>query len=321
MEKALELVEGNNTFGGILLVSGCCVGAGMLGMPIVAATAGFIPSSLAMILCCAFMICTGLLILEANLWFDHETNLSSMMESTLGKAGKLIYSTVFIGLLYCLLVAYISGAGELFGVFLSSLFQVTIPKWVGGLICLLMTGYLIYLGTGVIDRVNRMLMIGLSLAYVFIIAWGSLYVHPRALLYQNWSASLMSMPLMLIAFGFHNLIPSLRTYLKGDKQGLRLSIIAGSLIPLIVYLVWQGVVLGMLPYADSIQLDAALGNSKMVTTLIQAVLGSSSVLILVNYFAFFAILTSYLGNAFSCVDFLADAFQLKQTNLVRLPIY
>lgn len=317
MEKVVDLAQRKNTLGGILLVSGCCIGAGMLGMPIVAATAGFIPSSVSMIICCAFMICTGLLILEANLWFAHEANMSSMLESTLGKAGKLIYGVVFIGLLYCLLVAYLSGAGELFSLFLSSALHIPIPVWMGGMVCMGLTGYLIYLGTGVIDQVNKLLMIGLALSYVSIIAWGAFYVQPSALLYQKWSASLLSMPLMLIAFGFHNLIPSLRTYLGGDRQGLCLAIIVGSLAPLAVYLVWQGVVLGMLPYADSAQLDAAIGNSEMVTTMIQTVLGSSMVLILVNYFAFFAIVTSYLGNALSCVDFLADALHLKQTKVVR----
>lgn len=317
MEKVIELAQKKNTLGGILLVAGCCIGAGMLGMPIVAAKAGFIPSSIAMILCCAFMICTGLLILEANLWFSHEANISSMLESTLGKTGKLIYGGVFICLLYCLLVAYISGAGELFSLFLGSVFQITVPTWMGGLVCVLWSGYLIYLGTGTIDWINRLLMFGLALSYIFIIAWGAFYVQPSALLYQKWSSSLLSMPLMLISFGFHNLIPSLRTYLKGDKQGLRLSIVVGSLVPLALYLIWQGVVLGMLPYANSVQLDAAIGNSEMVNNLIQTVLGSSSVLILVNYFAFFAILTSYLGNALSCVDFLADGFRLKQTHIVR----
>lgn len=317
MEKVIDLVQKKNTLGGVLLVSGCCIGAGMLGMPIVAATAGFIPSSLAMILCCAFMICTGLLILEANLWFDHETNLSSMLESTLGQAGKFIYGTVFIALLYCLLVAYTSGAGELFALFLSSLLQTPIPTWMGGLVCILMTGYLIYLGTGVVDRLNRLLMVGLGLSYLVIIAWGAYYVEPSALLYQKWSTSLLSMPLMLIAFGFHNLIPSIRTYMRGDKEGLRLSIVVGSLIPLAVYLFWQAVILGMLPYADSAQLNEAISHSEMVTNLIQTVLGSSSVIILVDYFAFFAILTSYLGNALSCVDFLADGFRLKKSNVVR----
>lgn len=315
--ETLANVRRGNTLGGVLLVSGCCIGAGMLGMPIVAATAGFIPSSIAMILCCAFMICTGLLILEANLWFKGEANLGSMLESTLGKTGKRIYGCVFICLLYCLLVAYISGAGELFGSFLSSIFQVEVPMWMGSVTCVALTGYLIYLGTGVVDSINRLLMIGLALAYLCIVVFGAAYTDPRALMYQEWSAALMTMPLMLVSFGFHNLIPSLSTYLQGDKRNLCYTIIVGSLIPLAVYLVWQSVILAMLPYANSQVLQEALSHSEMVTNLLQSVLGSSIVFLLISYFAFFAIVTSYLGNALSCVDFLIDSLHLKQTSAAR----
>ncbi len=37
-------INKNNLLGGILLIAGCCIGAGMLGLPVLSALAGFTPS-------------------------------------------------------------------------------------------------------------------------------------------------------------------------------------------------------------------------------------------------------------------------------------
>ncbi len=91
-------------FGAILLIAGCCIGAGMIGLPVRSAMAGFMPSSIAMILCYLFTTVTGLLLLEATLWFEHQVNLPSIVEITLGKVGKAITLVLFLFLFYCLFV-------------------------------------------------------------------------------------------------------------------------------------------------------------------------------------------------------------------------
>jgi tyrosine-specific transport protein len=63
----LSLFHTNGKFGATLLITGCCIGAGMLGMPVMSALAGFIPTTVAMIACYVFTTITGLLILEATL--------------------------------------------------------------------------------------------------------------------------------------------------------------------------------------------------------------------------------------------------------------
>jgi amino acid permease len=72
------LTKEGNTLGATLLITGCCIGAGMIGLPVMSAMAGFIPSILAMLLCYFLATGTGLLILEAILWFDQRVNLISM---------------------------------------------------------------------------------------------------------------------------------------------------------------------------------------------------------------------------------------------------
>ena len=306
-----------STFGAILLVAGCCIGGGMLGLPVVSAPAGFIPSTVAMFVCCFFMITTGLLVLEANLWFKRDVNLISMAGHTLGKTGQAITWFLFLFLFYCLFVAYTSGSGELIAGFLTAFFNYPIPDFVGSLITATTLGFLAYLGTRTVDTLNRVFIFGLAIAYCLLIVLGATHIHPEALLVHHWKAALGTLPIMLISFGYHNLIPSLSTYLGGNVRKMRKAIIVGAMIPLFLYLLWQAVILGMLPYENKEKLQALANHSDMVTNLLSSASQSPLVLIFINLFAFFAIVTSFITNALSCIDFLFDGFDLKRTRQNR----
>ena len=77
--------------GGVLLIAGCCIGAGMLALPVVTGIGGFIPSIILMVFIWLFMATTGMLLLEANLALGVNLSLISLAEKTLGKPGKSNY--------------------------------------------------------------------------------------------------------------------------------------------------------------------------------------------------------------------------------------
>ena len=76
--------------GGILLITGSCVGAGMLGLPIITGLAGFGPSLLMFVTVWLFMTATALLLVEANGWFTRKVNFMSIVEHSLGRGGKIL---------------------------------------------------------------------------------------------------------------------------------------------------------------------------------------------------------------------------------------
>lgn len=112
METQQKKKSGSLT-GGILLVTGCCIGAGMLGLPVLSALAGFVPSTFMFFISWIFMVCTGLLLLEVNLWFQDEVSIISMADRTLGTIGKIVGWGGFLFLFFALMVAYLSGTGIL----------------------------------------------------------------------------------------------------------------------------------------------------------------------------------------------------------------
>ena len=316
METHQSSKEGS-ALGAILLIAGCCIGAGMLGLPVMSALGGFKPSLCMFFLSWLYMTTTALLLLEVNLSFSHEVSIISMADKTLGIAGKAVAWLCYAFLFYALGVAYIAGSGELLADFILSTAGAEIPNWVGSLFVSLLFGMFVYLGTHAVDRFNRLLMLGLVVTYLLLVGLGIPHVNHEHLNYHNWSLAPLMLPVMIISFGFHNMIPSLTTYLKGNISKLKLAVIGGSLAALIIYLVWEYVILGLVPVAGQESIFKEIDHNNMATEVLSNAVGAAWVTRVAQYFAFFAIVTSFLGNSLSFVDFLADGFRIKKTAMSK----
>lgn len=316
--SASTQVKSGSLPGAILLIAGCCIGAGMLGLPVISALAGFKPSMAMFVLSWLFMTTSALLLLEVNIWFSTEVSLISMAGRTLGIGGKLISWLCFLFLFYALGVAYIAGGGELAANFVQEFANISIPNWVGSFVISLLFGLFVYLGTRAVDLFNRLLMAGLITTYLLLVVLGAPHVKSENLQYVNWKSAGFVLPVMIISFGFHNLIPSLSTYLQWDIKRLRLAIISGSALALGIYILWEWLILGLVPVNRNGNIQQVLSEGEMATQFLKDAAGSSWVLNVTQYFAFFAIVTSFLGNSLSFVDFLADGLNIRKTQLGKL---
>ncbi|NDD58222.1 MAG: hypothetical protein EBZ47_03080 [Chlamydiae bacterium] len=282
-----------------LMVAGTTIGAGMLGMPLATAKAGFWPAVGMTIMVWAFMLTTGLLLLEVCLKVPQGKNILSLSKYFWGNQGKGLIGSLFAFLYYCLLVAYFA-AGSLL---ISSIFQ--LPSFISLVMFCLIFGGVVSLGPKWIDKVNFLLTLFMFSTYALLIYWGGQAVDLRKLTTCNMEASLLATPVLFSAFGYHNVIPSLANYVSGNKKVLRISLIAGTTIALIVFLLWQWIIIGSIP-------QDALGKTMQqglpVTAALQVVLGRPEIFIAGQCFAFFALTTSLLGVCFSMVDFLAEIF-------------
>jgi len=293
--------------GGMLLVAGSCIGAGMLALPILTGLAGFFPSLSMLLIAWAFMTFTALLLVETSGWFYGQVNLLSMVRESLGLPGRIAAWLSYLFLFYSLLVAYVAASGSIFSSILESLFAIHLPGWAASVFFTGIFGWIIYLGTRPVDLVNRVLMGGLILAYLGMIGLGIIRMEPTLLLEWFPSHLLVSLPILVVSFGFHNLIPSLTAYMKGDLARVRLTILGGSSIILVVYILWSLMVLGIVPYEGIL---SSYNEGEEATVALSAVLGSSSITYFAHGFAFFAIVTSFLAQGLTLVHFLADGFKI-----------
>lgn len=308
-------------FGAIFLISGTSIGAGMLALPVATAQYGLWPTLGLFLICWAALAFTALLILEVNLWLKADTNLISMAKHTLGKSGEIIAWVTYLLLLYALMSAYLSGINSLLARSLELAFNYTLNNWLGSTILIALFGLIVYLGPKIIDYLNRCLFIGLIIAYLLLIYFLAPHVDLNRLLGNHSSRVWLALPIVATSFGFHIIIPSLRTYLNDNVKQLRLAIIIGSASPLVVYIIWEILILGVLPVLGhngllsiyhSGQPAAGLANS------LDMLLGSSNISIIFKFFALFAISTSFIGVAYSLFDFLADGFNIQKTHIGRL---
>lgn len=294
--------------GGTLLVAGSCIGSAMLGLPITSGPAGFWPSVAVFLLAFFFMLSTGLLLLEVNLWYGPGVSISTMVQKTLGKTGRWVAGGSFAFLFYSLMVAIISGSGQMLASVWSSAVSPMEP-WVGGLIITVVFGALISQGTRVVDYVNRFFMAGIIFGYgmLLYVGWGQ--VKPELLTHTNWSVAVLIMPVMVISFGFHNLVPSLTLYLKARPKPLVKTLIFGSLLTLAVNLLWNWIVLGTIPVEGAGGILAARDRGLPATEVIRVAAGVGDLSFYTDLFAFSALITTFVGVGLSFVHFLDDALQ------------
>ena len=304
--------KAGSILGGILLTVGSCVGAGMLGLPIVTGLCGYYPSILMFLIAWGYMTTTALLLVEVNSWHESHVNILTMAHTCLGKTAKAICWVFYLFLFYSLLVAYISGSGNLLSTLSSQYTRYQIPPSIGALFFVLFFGWLIYLGTRKVDLCNRLLMLIKIASFVALVILGSKFVEKQNLLHSNLSKMVLPLPILITSFGFHNMIPSLNAYMKGDTKRVRISIFGGSLFTLVIYIVWQTIALGIIPLEGSNGILESLRVGKEAAQSIGAILQSSKVALFAQMLGFFAILTSFLAQALSVTHFLSDGFNIRR---------
>ncbi len=299
---------------GSFLVAGTTVGAGMLGIPLMTAKAGFWPAVWINLGAWLIMLWTGLLYLEATLWMPVGSNLLSMSKRFFGRRGRIFSGLMFLFLYYCLMVAYYAAGAPMLGLGIEKVLGLPVTALSGYLIFGLVFGTIVGLGAKWIDRTNLILITGLIFSYFFLISLGSSSVQPERFQTANWSISIFAMPILFSAFGYHNIIPSLVTYFGKDRSAIQKSIVIGTLIALVIYLIWQWLVIGLIPIEG---ISEALRDGKPVTAALHTVTGNIWIFWVGQMFAFFALVTSLLGVSFSMVDFFADGLKLEREGWKR----
>ncbi|MFA6038207.1 MAG: aromatic amino acid transport family protein [Legionellales bacterium] len=313
------------TFGSILIAAGTAIGAGMIALPLVTAGMGALYSALLFIFVCAVVFYSALLTLEVNLAFKAPRNsYGSMALETLGKPAQYLTSVMYLLLLYALASALISGGASLMEATTVLVFDKTFPNFLNALIFTVVLGSIVTLSTGAVDIATRGLFL---IKAILIIAVFTLFL-PKvdyvSLLQQReavyiWAAA----PVILTAFGYHIVIPSLAPYLDNDVSKLRTVLLWGSIVTLCIYLLWVMTLLGTLPMFGMnsfAQIAVTNGSVGELMIAIDHYMKTPWLTGVINGFAHVALITTFLGVALSLFDFLRDRKQGKVPNRFKTAV-
>ncbi|GMH31854.1 hypothetical protein Nepgr_033698 [Nepenthes gracilis] len=287
--------------GAVALIVGTSIGSGILALPKKISPAGFVPSSISMIICWGFLLVEALLLVDINVSLLRKKSekkekenhmidklevisIRTMAQETLGEWGQAIATYVFLG--YTSMVAYCSKSGEI-------LFHlINLPAPISS--CFFTAIFTTIMMVGVAratDQFNQWLttcMIGLLVAIEVLAAefvgWAGL-LDKR---YEDWREVPATIPVMIFSLVYHDLAPVLCAYLGGDVVRIRRSVILGSLVPLLAILLWDGIALGISGLAVTDQVANPVELLKRVRW--------SGVPYMVECFSLLAVGTSVIGT-------------------------
>ena len=292
----------------------------MLALPLTTGTGGFKGAVFATILWYLYMLMTMFIFIEA-LYLDKnkDGNLISLMRQQFSPKYEWITWFCFLGLLYAATTAYILGGGQIISAVLS-INHISFDAGWASIIFTIILGLTVFYGMQWVDHINRVLMITLISSFILMLVVTSIHGDTSNLSSGGNSMYLLAAsPTIVLAFAPHPIIPSLRKYLLNNKKSLRQVMLIGSLIPLICYLVWETVVISLIPYNGNNSLVSIIHNAaeyggelKLLSQTLHKRYHIPVLDTLVNSFALSAIITSFIGVTLSVTDFIHDGLTLSK---------
>ncbi|CAN6462224.1 unnamed protein product [Victoria cruziana] len=294
--------------GAVALIVGTSIGSGILALPVKTAPAGLIPTASLLIASWAFLLVEALLLADVNVSLmermrvetedDRKLNIISfttMAEATLGKLGAHVATFAYIFLAYSSMVAYVAKSGDILSHILNY------PTSVLGCCFTVIFTLLISVGgTKLTDQVNQgltSLMIGLLILIettaVNCMGWLG-HIDEG-----DWSRAPETLPVIIFSLAYHDLSPVICAYLGGDISRIRVSLMLGSMVPLIILLDWDILALGLSTASDG-RLDSmnslmSAGSCRHMSPMVEA-------------FSLFAVGTSLIGTLLGFSQFFTEQF-------------
>ncbi len=287
----------------------------MLGLPLSASGPGFLISLILLTIAALTSIITSLLILEVlSKTPDSVKSFSSMSAYTLGSTGLIFCTVAYLVLLLALSCAFVSGGASMIKANLHAN-GISAPNHFISVTYVFIIACVVYKGHQTVDWANRILF---SLKGVCFFLLTALLFHdikiPLLIDTNNSTRFIASaIPILFFSFGLQIVVPSVFYYLNKNIKSTRKAIIAGSLLPFTVYVIWLTVTLGILPrygahsYADFLTTH---DNNNIGDFFLYINKGSNLTTLLIIIFANVAIATSYATIALSLKDFIRDSLRI-----------
>jgi len=271
-------------------LTGTIIGGGILGLPYVFAQSGFLVGLFWLILLGAVMTFINLSLGEITLRTKGRHQLSGYAGKYLGTWGK--YAMLFAMLfgIYAALLAYLVGEGESFSRLLPGNIS---PIFFGIAFWLVMT-LLLKEGLRGLKKIETWGVLAIIAIVVGIFIKFAPRVQSSNLLAFNASNFAVPIGVILLALlGFAS-IPELRQEIKGQEKSLKKAIVVGSLIPIILYILFTLIFVGVL--------------GKSVTEVATLSFGPFIIIL-----GIFTMLTSYFVLSLSIRDTLKYDFKTSKT--------
>ena len=292
------------SIGGAFLVVGTTIGAGMLSLPLITAACGLPTAIILTVMSWSVMYYTGLKLITVCATEKAGVNYTSLIRKKMPKYLQIIFTFIYLLLLYSLMAAYTTQGASL--VHLISQSQTRIVS-VDSITFILLFGSLV-LSTRLSDYINRSFVSVKLIFYtlciismIFFIKYHNFFTLPISI-----SALIFAWPTLLPSFGFQNMIPVLYEYQQGDVKAVKKSVFIGSVSVLIIYIIWLIVCLGVLTQQDYNMIYQQGNTLSALIDTIKNSTESSSINTFLSVFINISVITSFICVGLSLYHYLKD---------------
>jgi len=312
---------------GTMITAGSAIGGGMFSLPIVSSGMWFSLAVLSFLLIWYISYLSALMILEANLHYPPGSSFDTFVKDILGKGWSIFLGICVAFMLYILLYAYCSAFGNMaIHVWENSLGKVAANSSTQGLLGLglgILFSAAIWVSTLFVGRLASILVIGMGISFVIatsgVIANISLTelfsASPPEASYLSYVWA--GLPYYITSFGFASVVPSLYKHYGKDVNKIKQSLLYGSIIALLTYIIWLAISFGIIPRHEFVGINETGGNVGDLVSAMELKMGSSSIQSALNLFSYFAIISSFLGVGLSLFDYIADLFDFGNDKKAR----
>lgn len=282
---------------------GTIIGAGMLGIPYVVSQVGFLYGFFLILFLGLAFLWMNLFLAEIVLRTKGQFQLTGYAEKYLGKWGKRVMAFSMLFSIYGALTAYLIGEGATF----HSLFKVGTPL-LFSLLFFLIAFVIIYKGIKATGKAEFFL-ISLLLLVVIIIGFFSFkQINPSYL--RGFDSFYLFLPYGVILFAFLGApsIPEIQEILGVQKRKMKKAIIIGSIIPIVIYLLFTLIVVGIVG-KDNFSL---LAPNERIATIALSVYAHPLLSLFANLLAILAMFTSFLTLGVALVELYEYDYQINR---------
>jgi len=289
------------------LITGNVLGVGVLALPIKTGLSGYIPTACAIILIWAIMYFTALIIakrITVSEKLSKTFDIPSFFNDELGSIGKWIAIIANLILLYGIITAYLSMVSSM----INALFPAILSQKSLILIYFAIGSLLTVFGMRILLRGNFLVIIGLWICFAILLSITSNHFDINNLRFTNWKILPGGLAVIVSAFHFHNIVPTVCRRFEFNYKLIRKSIFIGTFIGLIMNIAWVTVVLGALPILGpgTTTINYAFMHSEPATVPLVQLLGSHVFITTSLIFALLAVTASFAANGKGLLSFIAD---------------
>ncbi len=289
---------------------GTIVGAGILAMPYAIAKVGFLYGFLLIIALGAVILHLNLFTGEIVLRTRGQHQLTGYVEKYLGSWGKRVMTFSLVFSIYGALTAYLIGQGESFrAIFGGEPIIYMIAFFAIG-------AFIVSRGIKATGRAELILIIALIIIVAVIGLFSLDKIDPQR--YTGFNPAFVFLPYGVILFAFMGIaaIPELQEELEQEKHKMKKAIIIGSIVPVVLYLVFTVVVVGIVGVNDFELLEP----NQRIATIALGLYSHPLLGVLANLMAILSMTTSFLALATAMTEMYVFDFGLRRNVALALTL-